>query len=85
MDDSNYLNYESQFGQLKDEFDSFDAALWNKNLYWSWLFTLKPLLDDHGEGYPTFMQTDAWKDKELTTSLASWTELRHDTILYAKR
>ncbi len=85
MDDSNYLNYESQFGQLKDEFDSFDAAQWNKNLYWSWLFTLKPLLDDHGEGYPTFMQTDAWKDKELTTSLASWTELRHDTILYAKQ
>ena len=31
------------------------------------------------------MQTDAWKDKELITSLASWKELRHDTILYAKQ
>ena len=31
------------------------------------------------------MQTQAWKDKELQTSLASWTELRHDTILYAKQ
>jgi hypothetical protein len=31
------------------------------------------------------MQTVAWHDKELTTSLASWTELRHDTILYAKQ
>jgi len=31
------------------------------------------------------MQTDAWQDKELSTSLASWAELRHDTILYAKQ
>jgi len=31
------------------------------------------------------MQTNAWQDKELSTSLASWTELRHDTILYAKQ
>jgi len=31
------------------------------------------------------MQTSAWQDKELTTALASWTELRHDTILYAKQ
>ena len=31
------------------------------------------------------MQTLAWQDKELTTSLASWAELRHDTILYAKQ
>ncbi len=31
------------------------------------------------------MQTQAWQDKELNTALASWTELRHDTILYAKQ
>ena len=31
------------------------------------------------------MQTKAWQDKELTTVLASWAELRHDTILYAKQ
>jgi hypothetical protein len=31
------------------------------------------------------MRNSAWLDKELTTALASWTELRHDTILYAKQ
>jgi len=31
------------------------------------------------------MQSDAWTDKELFTALGSWTELRHDTILYAKQ
>ena len=31
------------------------------------------------------MQTSAWQDKELYTTLASWSELRHDTILYVKQ
>jgi hypothetical protein len=63
LDDSNYREYDRQYDELKDEFDSFDHADWNRNLYWSWLFALKPLLDDHGAGYPTFMQTSAWQDK----------------------
>ncbi|RLG31260.1 dTDP-glucose 4,6-dehydratase [Methanosarcinales archaeon] len=85
LNDSNYKYYDRQYKELEAEFDSFDTAEWNKNLYWSWLFALKPLLYDHGAGYPTFMQTDAWQDKELTTAMASWAELRHDTILYAKQ
>ncbi|MCK4731599.1 MAG: DUF3160 domain-containing protein, partial [Methanophagales archaeon] len=78
-------SYEIRFEKLKEEFNSFNESEWNRNLYWSWLFTLKPLLKEYPEGYPTFMQTKAWQDKELTTALASWTELRHDTILYAKQ
>ena len=85
MDDSSYKNYSFQYGELDSEFSNFSAADWNKNLYWSWLYSLQPLLKDYSEGYPTFMQTEAWQDKALSTSLASWTELRHDTILYAKQ
>jgi len=70
---------------LAEEFKSFSDTDWNRNLYWSWLFALQPLLKEYGRGYPTFMQTTAWQDKALTTALASWTELRHDTILYAKQ
>ncbi|MEA1906288.1 MAG: DUF3160 domain-containing protein [Euryarchaeota archaeon] len=78
-------SYDKQLEELKTEFAGFDTAEWNRNLYWSWLYTLKPLLTEFGNGYPTFMQTEAWQKKELQTSLASWTELRHDTILYAKQ
>ena len=78
-------SYDKQLEELKQEFEAFDVADWNRNLYWSWLYALKPLLKDFGEGYPTFMQTQAWQDKELQTALASWAELRHDTILYAKQ
>jgi len=79
------ITYETQFNKLKEEFDKFTVADWQKNLYWSWLYSLKALLKEFGNGYPTFMQTKAWQDKELTTALSSWTELRHDTILYAKQ
>ncbi|AKB32447.1 dTDP-D-glucose 4,6-dehydratase [Methanosarcina siciliae HI350] len=85
LNDSSYENYSVRYGELDTEFSNFSTADWNRNLYWSWLYSLQPLLKDYGEGYPTFMQTDAWQDKELSTSLASWTELRHDTILYTKQ
>jgi hypothetical protein len=85
LNDSSYKNYSIQYNKLDSEFSNFSVADWNRNLYWSWLYSLQPLLNDYGSGYPTFMQTDAWKDKELSTSLSSWTELGHDTILYAKQ
>jgi hypothetical protein len=83
--DDQYDNYYVKFDALESEFDNLTVSEWNKNLYWAWLYSLKPLLQDFDEGYPTFMQTTAWQDKELITALASWTELRHDTILYAKQ
>ncbi|HJH25871.1 MAG TPA: dTDP-glucose 4,6-dehydratase [Methanophagales archaeon] len=78
-------SYEKQLNELQSEFAAFNSSDWNRNLYWSWLYTLKPLLKDFSDGYPTFMQTKAWRNKALQTSLASWTELRHDTILYGKQ
>jgi len=78
-------SYDKQLTDLRKEFDEFEVTDWNRNLYWAWLYALRPLLEEFGEGYPTFMQTQAWQDKELATALASWTELRHDTILYAKQ
>lgn len=83
--EGNKITYETQFNKFKEEFDGFTEADWQKNLYWSWLDALKPLLKEFGDGYPTFMQTEAWQEKELTSALASWAELRHDTILYAKQ
>jgi len=83
--DTEYEYYDKTLNELVALFQSFSEDDWNKNLYWSWLYTLKSLLGNYGQGYPAFMQGTAWKDKELNTALASWTELRHDTILYAKQ
>ncbi len=78
-------SYQKQLDILKGEFENLSIEEWNRNLYFSWLFTLIPLLNKFGEEYPTFMQSREWRYKELQTALASWTELRHDTILYAKQ
>ena len=83
--DTEYKLYAEQRQKLLDEFAAFSLEDWNRNLYWGWLYVLKSLLGTYGPGYPTFMQTEAWRDKSLHTALASWTELRHDTILYAKQ
>jgi len=85
LGDTNYSDYEKKFSELKAKIDSFPQEEWFKNLYWNWLYVLKSLLTEFGEGYQTFMQTKAWQDKELNTALASWAELRHDTILYVKQ
>ena len=83
--DGAYEFYDRQIENLSGTFASLNVTEWNRNLYWGWLYTLKPLLGSFDTRYPSFMQTTAWADKELQTVLASWTELRHDTILYAKQ
>ena len=80
-----YQNYESQMKMLWNQIGNMTEEEWVHNLYYLWIYSLLPLLSDPGEGYPLFMQSAAWVDKQLSTALASWTELRHDTILYAKQ
>jgi len=85
LGDDQYVRYDKTLAKLQKQFSQIDQANWNRNMYWSWLYTLKALLKEYPAGYPTFMQTDAWQDKQLSAALASWSQLRHDTILYAKQ
>jgi len=84
-DDHNYNNYDNNVKKLRAYFNSMDEKQWNKNLYFSWIYTLKSIINEDTAGYPTFFTTKAWKYKSLNTALASWAELKHDTILYAKQ
>jgi len=83
--DTAYAGFSDAFRGLATFFTHLSEADWNRNLYWSWLYTLKSLLADPGPGYPAFMRSPAWRRKQLNAALASWAELRHDTILYAKQ
>lgn len=84
-DEWNASNYQEQMTKLKKEFSEVELEEWTQNLYWLWLHTLQPLLTEKTGEYPSFMLSEAWADKELVAALGSWTELRHDTILYAKQ
>jgi hypothetical protein len=83
--DDEYPKYYDQLKDLRNEFSELTEEDWNRNLYWSWLYALKTLIIERGKGYQTYQQTDAWLDRQLNTSLASWSALRHNTILYAKQ
>ena len=80
-----FHNYTENMDALRQGIASAPDTLWTASLYGGWLDTLRPLLIQRGEGWPRFMQTDAWAKKSLNTFLGSWTELKHDTILYAKQ
>lgn len=81
----NWSEYTPERAKLIDQFAQEKSETWTSNLYWSWLYTLKALLDPAPAGYPSFMRNVAWQDKSLYTALGSWAELRHDTILYGKQ
>lgn len=80
-----YVKFREELLKLKDEVAELKPENWTETLYMGWLYSIKALLYKPGEGYPAFMRTEAWLDKNLNTALASWAQLRHDTILYAKQ
>jgi hypothetical protein len=85
MGENQYANYDARMEKVRGEIAALQTDSWTQNLYWSWLYALQPLLAPKDARYPAFMQTPAWTRKDLHTALSSWTELKHDTILYAKQ
>lgn len=82
-----YANYGPQMAKNRASFAALTPTDWNANVYSGWLYTLQALArpEPRDARYPAFMRTPAWTRKELLTALGSWTELRHDTLLYAKQ
>lgn len=79
----------------KDRWDGFtptlermkrrmDSIEWNKTVATRWMESLTTL-GKTGPDMPYFMLTPEWQKKCLNTALASWSELKHDAILYAKQ
>ncbi|WP_338091233.1 DUF3160 domain-containing protein [Pelotomaculum isophthalicicum] len=85
MGETDYRNYPENMDKMKTYINGVSEKTWTQNLYWNWLYALMPLIQEKPEGYPSFMRNSAWARKELNTYLGSWTELKHDTILYAKQ
>ena len=79
--------YGPRFEALKKDFSKLTPEEWRQNMYFGWLWSLQALVADRpaGKAIPWFATTPAWDMKNLNTSLASWAELRHDTLLYAKQ
>lgn len=77
--------YEPRLKALREGLQKADPSLWNACLSSAWLKILTPLTEKKGEGYPSFMQNEDWAKKQLEAYLGSYTELKHDTVLYSKQ
>ena len=58
---------------------------WDETTATQWMQTLKVLTTGTDSKSPYFMQNPNWSKKDLNAALASWAELKHDAILYAKQ
>lgn len=85
MGEYQYQGYPENMDKMQQYLADLEEASWHQNLYWNWMHTLRPLTRQVPEGYPTFMLNQAWAHKDLNSFLGSWTELKHDTILYSKQ
>ncbi|MCM1387576.1 MAG: DUF3160 domain-containing protein [Bacillus sp. (in: Bacteria)] len=83
--ETEYEDYMENMNKLREELSGENASLWSASLYAGWLYTLRPLLSVKGEGYPAFMQNEEWVKKDLECFAGSFTELKHDTVLYSKQ
>ena len=83
--EAEYGGYSENMAQLRTILADAPEESWTSSLYSSWLYTLTPLLEKKGEGYPSYMTSTQWAKKSLETYAGSFTELKHDTVLYAKQ
>jgi hypothetical protein len=84
-DELDEYNYHGVLHGLRFLIDAHPDSFWNESVYNGWLHAIRSLDDPSEQAeYPATMQTQAWKRKTLNTQLASWAELRHDTIAYNK-
>ncbi len=80
-----FSGYPENMERLREAFAGENDTLWSASLYAGWLNTLRPLLAEKGEGYPSFMRSSEWWKKDLECFAGSFTELKHDTVLYTKQ
>lgn len=77
-----WANYDKQVARIKGTTEGQLSK--RSTFYEEWLFALKTLFSNTGSKQ-LFVLGDPWQYKNLNTGLASWTELKHDTILYAEQ
>lgn len=79
-------HYGTNLAALRYLVDSYGSDFWSVSLFNLWLNSLRKLNPPTDrDNLPPFMQTAAWWQEKMNTQLASWSQLRHDVLLYAKQ
>jgi hypothetical protein len=80
------LPYQHNLAAARATINQQDSSIWRQNIYNRWLHALRALSEPTTDArFPEAMRTRAWAMKGVNTQLASWTQLKHDTLLYAQQ
>lgn len=77
--------YQHNLAAVRNVIDGVDEKAWDDTIYMQWLKTLRTLTAKGDAAIPEVLKTREWMMKQTNTQLASWSQLRHDTILYVKQ
>lgn len=78
--ETQYANYNAQFNAQRAQVAAMRAGDWKRNLYNRTLYAMRPLLAPQSVPQFRFTHSPAWTDKQLNAALATWAELKHDTL-----
>ena len=81
-EEQQWQDFKPMLKKMKSRMQEID---WNETVATQWMETLRCMADKPAAGAPYFMGTAEWDIKNLNALLASWAELKHDAILYAKQ
>ncbi len=81
QEDKKWPDYVSEFEKVKKAMKNVN---WDATMYNKWMQSLNTLLEKDSR-HPYFMKTFQWAKKNLNAALASWSELKHDCILYGEQ
>ena len=85
LEPKHLATFEQRLPEIRKEIAGVADADWFSSMAAKQLQVLSTLAKPRGENVPSFMKGEAFAAKNLESQLGSFTELKHDTVLYAKQ
>ena len=77
--------FETTLAELRERLREVPDALWFGSMAGQQLHAISTLAGRRNANYPAFMRGPEYAKKDIESMLGHWTEIKHDTVLYAKQ
>ena len=79
------LPFHQNLAAVRGVMDAQSPDFWSAHIYNRWIDAIRGMSTLEAHPAADVFRTQAWKDRTINTQLGSWTQLRHDTLLYTKQ
>ena len=78
-------DFDDHLAASRTQWSAVPDSAWFSSMVAGQLHVISTLAAPRTRNYPAFMRNDAFRAKNLVSMLGSYTELKHDTVLYSKQ